>query len=344
MQKRTAISDFLLDKLRSGEVKPGGKLPSQTALMRRFQCSRTTVLLAVEALRRSGHVECRQGSGIFAAGDQPVQRQGTAIRRVLAIGDQASNILHTPYATVVQEMDTAGLELCFMNMRQVEERSAQLSQPGQAVIWLLPPEQMLPQIAHLRRLGVPQLLLNRSYGDYDAVWTDASTSIRLGMEWLLEHSGPEVAFIAPPPTLGKPYLIERTLAFYEACFALHAHLEPEMIFKSNFTDVVTEIDAVTKKIFSRPDHPRGIFILDFQVAVPFIFSASKYGKELGIHYFLLLFDETVKLRGGRGVAMLPQPLHLFQEEMERWLQHVISTGGASGRPFRKQLPCTLIKA
>lgn len=63
------IADHLRSLITSGDLGPGGGLPSEAELVARFSASRTTVRRALEQLRDEGLVKSRKGSGWFAALD-----------------------------------------------------------------------------------------------------------------------------------------------------------------------------------------------------------------------------------------------------------------------------------
>jgi GntR family transcriptional regulator, transcriptional repressor for pyruvate dehydrogenase complex len=52
--------------MREGRLSPGDKLPTESALMARFQVSRTVVREAISHLQAAGRVETRHGIGTFA--------------------------------------------------------------------------------------------------------------------------------------------------------------------------------------------------------------------------------------------------------------------------------------
>ena len=52
--------------IRSGEIKPGERLPSERDLAASFEVSRPTIREAMIALEIAGLVEIRTGSGIYA--------------------------------------------------------------------------------------------------------------------------------------------------------------------------------------------------------------------------------------------------------------------------------------
>jgi GntR family transcriptional repressor for pyruvate dehydrogenase complex len=65
------IVDGLAANIHSGDIKPGDKLPSESAIMARFDVSRTVVREALSKLQASKLVETRHGIGTFAL--QPLE-------------------------------------------------------------------------------------------------------------------------------------------------------------------------------------------------------------------------------------------------------------------------------
>ncbi|WP_009522489.1 GntR family transcriptional regulator [Imbroritus primus] len=59
------IADALTRQIEEGAFAASGKLPSEHALMERFQVSRVTVRQAIDCLLRDGHVVKKQGKGTF---------------------------------------------------------------------------------------------------------------------------------------------------------------------------------------------------------------------------------------------------------------------------------------
>jgi GntR family transcriptional regulator, transcriptional repressor for pyruvate dehydrogenase complex len=63
------LSDKLEAEIRSGTLKPGARLPTEAALGRRFNASRSPVREALQILKARGLIVTRQGSGSFVAID-----------------------------------------------------------------------------------------------------------------------------------------------------------------------------------------------------------------------------------------------------------------------------------
>lgn len=60
------ISD-IEQKIRTGELKPGDRLPSIAELAERYETSKTTVKDAIRILRREGRIRTHQGKGMWIA-------------------------------------------------------------------------------------------------------------------------------------------------------------------------------------------------------------------------------------------------------------------------------------
>jgi GntR family transcriptional regulator, transcriptional repressor for pyruvate dehydrogenase complex len=59
------VTEALLGRIESGQLKPGEKLPPEVVLAPEFGVSRTVVREAISRLKQEGLVESRQGSGVF---------------------------------------------------------------------------------------------------------------------------------------------------------------------------------------------------------------------------------------------------------------------------------------
>jgi GntR family transcriptional repressor for pyruvate dehydrogenase complex len=59
------VTNALLARIESGQLKPGEKLPPEVVLAPEFGVSRTVVREAISRLKQEGLVESRQGSGVF---------------------------------------------------------------------------------------------------------------------------------------------------------------------------------------------------------------------------------------------------------------------------------------
>jgi len=96
------VSDSILNRLKSGHLKPGDKLESVEQLGKSFNVSKSTIREALSGLRAMGEVEMRQGEGTYvtyfdasrfslpAASALLMQREDmrelTQVRKILEVG------------------------------------------------------------------------------------------------------------------------------------------------------------------------------------------------------------------------------------------------------------------
>ena len=96
----------LRDRIESGELRPGDKLPTEQALIRHFGVSRTVIREAVAGLRADGLVEPRQGVGVFvlepAAPNAELPRLTLPTRKI-------SDIIESLELRTAVEVEAAGL-------------------------------------------------------------------------------------------------------------------------------------------------------------------------------------------------------------------------------------------
>jgi GntR family hexuronate regulon transcriptional repressor len=67
------VADTIMASIKSGDYKPGARLPSERDLAASFKVSRPTIREAMIALEIQGLVEARQGSGIYVTDHPPAQ-------------------------------------------------------------------------------------------------------------------------------------------------------------------------------------------------------------------------------------------------------------------------------
>jgi len=316
LSKTMAVERYLLERIAGGVLAPHARIPSQQQLMSRCGCSRTTVIRAVNNLIRSGHIRSRKGSGSFV-------RPGpysNGIREIVIVGENSENSPRYPFSEMLFSLNTGTLPVHWIDNRFALDNAEHFFMPGQAVIWLLPSESQILLMRYLKDKGLPQLLINRRYEEFDNICTDAREGLREGLAWLLIEAGRDIAFISHAPDSRRPYLDERIIAFYETCFETGANLAPKALFKLDFSKLAERFDDIGRQLFDSDRIPRGIFVMNYELVVPTVLCASRYGLTLGKDYFLLTFDMVPELSGQKGIAMMRQPLRFFRQGIEQWLQ------------------------
>lgn len=109
--RRPRLADRLVadlgERIRSGQLSPGSRLPTETELGETFGVSRTVVREAVARLSADGLVEARQGAGMFVSGNPATE----AIRQLASddLGDTVAMVLNVLEVRMAVEMEAAAL-------------------------------------------------------------------------------------------------------------------------------------------------------------------------------------------------------------------------------------------
>lgn len=65
---RQQVVDDIRGRIKSGELKPGDKLPTKSELAKQYQVSPSVIDAAMIELRAAGLVRGQQGKGVYVAG------------------------------------------------------------------------------------------------------------------------------------------------------------------------------------------------------------------------------------------------------------------------------------
>ncbi|MBO4631806.1 MAG: GntR family transcriptional regulator [Lentisphaeria bacterium] len=338
MNKSQMLQDMILNEICTGRWKPGDPIPSRNQLCRKYRCSRNTVERAVSALKQRGCLISNQGGATRVASPACCRVQQGLTELFVVSGN-----LHEHSERSIRELFFPDLESA-VNVRAIRESDLlrhmdTVSRPGSAMIWVTPDIVSLSIMAYLERANVPQLLINRSYLHYNFAGTDATASIRKGLEWLCSLAGTECALVSGCADLSMPYLSERLIAFYETAARLGMTPPPDWIHVMPIHDLPAQVSEIGSRLFAAGKTPRGITVLDSRLTVPLVTIGHMYGKTPGRDYFLLTYDFHPELFKCNGIGMLRQQNEKIYLESQRWLRE----GYAEKRAFfRSSIPAELI--
>ena len=334
LKKSTLIETHLLQEITAGSLKLGDRIHSRHHLARNFDCSRSTVEQAIRSLTEAGFVSSSRGSGTFVCANTAERR----IERIFVVGGgmDAGRTL----SELLFPKDELSLPLTGVDEKESAFQVDRLAAPGSAVIWLMPSEESLALMAHLERKKIPQLLVNRQYRKYDCVYTAPEPSIREGLSWLMIEAGRNLAFVSCEPSVDRPYLANRMLAFFRLALELGAHLKTESTFIHRFDDIPRDVSECTARLFADPGHPKGIFIMNEELALPFVSCAQSMGLRPVRDFFLLTFDLIPGLTGHPGIGMMRQQYRQLYLEVRRWLTGGFALGNVPFHvPVKTELIC-----
>jgi biotin operon repressor len=335
LSKVEIIKSKLVADIKRGVFRIGESITSRNKLCRKYNFSRTTIDRAIKELTDAGYLTSHQGSRTYVISDKPIDKP----QRLFVISgftgmSNGATIKDLFFPEIDFEIPFSGLP-----EQDVTNNLNLICQPGTAVIWISPSMESIHLMDYLAKTGIPQILVNRKYADYDYVATDAKSSIKEGLSWLMIEAGRDIAFVSYKASTEKPYLHERIIAFYESCVELGANLNPDSIFSRNFDDIPSEIAEVGRAIFADGKPPKGIFVMHQALTIPLVTVAQTYGFIPGRDYKLLAFDYTQGLENYTGIAMLKQQMKQLYLEAAGWLK---SNPTCKHEPFKKEIKTELI--
>jgi DNA-binding FadR family transcriptional regulator len=119
VERKPKLSERVVAAIRgqilSGELGPGGKLPTEARLTDLFGVSRTVIREAIATLAADGLVEPRQGAGVFVR-DAPARTFGQITADV---GNKISHALNVLEVRMGIEIESAGLAALRCNAAQL---------------------------------------------------------------------------------------------------------------------------------------------------------------------------------------------------------------------------------
>jgi GntR family transcriptional repressor for pyruvate dehydrogenase complex len=121
----------LREKIRSGTLSAGARLPTEHAMAQHFGVSRTVIREAIAALKAEGLVETRQGSGAFLRRPEPKSEPGFRIDPLTR--EAVRNLLNLIEVRRVIEAEIAALAAAHRSRSQLDEIRAALARIEAAV-------------------------------------------------------------------------------------------------------------------------------------------------------------------------------------------------------------------
>lgn len=201
--KYLVVTQWLREKIESGEIGPGQRLPSEHALSHQFGISRQTVRHGIGILENEAILERRQGSGTYV---RQAKAQGDARAHSIAVISTYIDDYIFP-ATIrgierVLSQNGYAMQLVITHNRVENEARALAALAQQRVAGVMAepaqsglPNPNLPLYQKLQAAGVPVLFFNARYPHtpFPCVALDDERVGRLATEYLLAQGHRRIA-------------------------------------------------------------------------------------------------------------------------------------------------------
>lgn len=196
-----SLAKALAERIASGEMKPGMRLPSGDVLAGQLGVNRNTAHRAVEELQRQGLVVRRKGSGTVIA-DQP----GKDRFRIALLVDGYSPVHNFPHGDLLRgiqdRLGDEGSLLIADSKHDVDVENRQLAKLRREVdgilIYPAAPGHTSVKLTELIELGFPVVVLDRSLREtqVDTVMTDNRGAARKAVASLIERGHRRIGFLS----------------------------------------------------------------------------------------------------------------------------------------------------
>lgn len=321
MASRTEdVINYILHEIHTGSWPVQSRIPSQMSLTQKLNCSRTTVERAVAKLVAADVLASKRGSGTFVC-----KKKSGSISEIIIVAAGIDQQQRSSFTEMFMGLDTSSLPTYWYNFEQAFNNICELKQRKAAVISYMPDPPQLLFLNSLRDLGVPVLVINRTYGNFDYVSTDTEAGLREGISWLFGKTGSnaETALVTFQPDQLRPYLAERVIACYEIIMELGMNMPPELIIRQEFSDKSSY--ARIADIFSRKSSRLLALISpNNDLASACLKIARQHKKVCGKDFFLLTYDGIYSEQLPSGIGILNQNFQQFQPHIEQWIRHKLS--------------------
>lgn len=270
--KYKVITEYIENRINSGNLVFGEKLPSENVLTKKFNVSRDTVRRGFKELEEKGFIERRKGSGTF------VKFRIRNNTRIAVVTTYVENYIFPSIIKGIGEVlseEGYTMQLSFTNNTFAKERevlTAIIAQDDVAGVIMEPVKSALPNpnldcYSKLKDMGVPVLFVNSYYGDTDIPHVSLNDEEMgyIATKYLIEHGHREIGAILKMDD-GQGHL--RFAGFRRALTECGINDAADNVVWFDTRDE-DDINKVTDHIKERLSNKTAVFCYNDKVAVSF---------------------------------------------------------------------------
>lgn len=350
------IRDEFADRIASGDLKPGDRLPSEIELSRHYETSRATVARALRELETKGLLRRRRRAGTFV---NPPQQRPAAARFAMftpwavqghAIGHFQTHVhasLSSYCAEHGSELTLQGLSAAGKDYRsKLLQAADQIISRNTSVVFFcpaeLPHEQMglnAEVVAHLQARGCAVVLIDRDVVNYpersDLPWVayDNRRGAALLTRHLIEEGYQQITFVAIPED--STAVAHRLAGYMDGLTAAGRTFNPSLVFQTDQPDL-----PFCQKLL-REAKPDAIIAKDSHFAARIGSALLAEGRHIGSDIGLAGFDDDPS------ASVLHVPLTIVRQPVEPFVAAAYQTAlrvleGASVSGEQVVIPTELV--
>jgi len=309
--KYRVIFEALHEEILNRRYKPGGRLPSEAELVRRFGASRMTVLKAIKELQVLGLVNRRVGSGTYVATQTPT---GSHVFGLLIPALGQTEIFEAICQGMMLSPKARQHSLLWGHSVSSDSRSEEVAEKlcqqyiaqGVSGVFFAPIEYSATRHetnrkigAALERAGIPVVLLDRCLAPfpkrskYDLVGIDNNRAGYMATEHLVKAGARRICFFARPNSAPT---VEVRISGYRQALAAH-DLDAVSCVRQGDAEDLNFVRSILKK-----DRPDAFLCANDLTAGQLMHTLMDLGKRIPEDLRMVAFDDVKYAR------LLPVPL------------------------------------
>jgi DNA-binding LacI/PurR family transcriptional regulator len=313
------IHDYLLEKISSGKLEVGAKLPSEQELCAQFEVSRITSKKALELLANEGFITRFPGKGTFVAVPGEHKFSGDSGRTIAFVTPGFSDAFGTRLVYSIESAcNSLGYHLvlkCTKDSTPEEEKALQsLNDAEVAGILLMPSHgeyynsEILKQILNKR----PLVFVDRRMKGLPvpSVSTDNIAAAEIAVEYLLRLGHRNIAFYSGPVEYNSS-VEDRRQGFIKTFADYGISLDP-VLFCSDLRctelSAAADIALIERQLSAHPEITAA-FATEYAIALLIRNAALSLGRVIPDDFSIISVDSTNDM----GSALFT---HLRQDEEE----------------------------
>jgi DNA-binding transcriptional regulator YhcF (GntR family) len=320
---------LMREQIHQGVFRQGQKLPSRFVLKERYGISRSSIDKVISMLVDEGLLTSKKGSGTFVrASEETLDASAVKVKVSLVMNTSSgcieSGFFERNWQQIISEDELKPKATVLSSETIPEMIDLILGQPGHRMIWSRPPFSALSYIDRLEQHGVPQVLVNRMFPDYNYFANDTKKGLKECMK-LIHDQCPEIklAMLSSPMDPGLPYLAEREIAYHEACQELA--MNSLGTFRMSSYAHHHMMDGGTALLSSKAN---AVFVNDHDCVAPLVSLLYHSGLILGEDVSIITMDWLDGKKATKGIYCIRQNWSLMFEMALEWAQ--------SNHPDRRQ--------
>ncbi len=328
--------DKLRSRIESGELKPGGRLPSERSLALEFNISKVTMNKALSALAREGLLERHVGRGTFVAYRDATQQHSAVKITVVGLQDTLEDEYYVGLHRGIQEVAlNESLDVLYASVKDGDYSSLLNRRRSDGLLIIDPEVRHLPELQSLSQRGVPFVILGASLPDVELPCVDSdnySASVK-GVQYLhrLGHRRIGSVFVNP----FQADTLERRRGFISglAEYGLEFHQNWCIDDVADGKHMDDRHEEILKNMVLDPEGPTAFFCGGYHLAVDTVRIIRQLRLTVPGHISVLGFDgPTSTAYVHPALTTLRQPLQIMGfRAMQKLLAIAGGDSGANGK-------------